>query len=379
MRRAFALNVLWGRANPVIYDARFEFASDAAAPLSSPYTEGLYSLTPIQVDGQLSISSGQLQIPQQATPNYGDLGYYYGPVTRVCGRTVIYEITRTGGVSNKEILIGWGSAANALATTLRHGIYLSGVNLFNWNNGGAFSTLLNTSLADSTSYQISIMLRTSGFAAWIKGGVFAAQRLLCVIDNVNTASMYATLDAYNATATEDYLRFRTLPAPFDSDYGFATFTDTSLASGDAFVGSADALKRFEFTLSGAPSAGDEVAMYYRGDAVNGLKITAKRNAGNTAWDLQFRKVTASVESTPAGWTDVTGIGTPDLVEVYCDGSTHFFNTRASAVFTKRGNTVTLNYQNTNTAMGIVAAAGTTLTRVTDFALTSSVYNELDRL
>lgn len=361
------------------WDAHFEFATDVAAPLTSPYTEGAHSLTLVQVDGQLSISGGALQIPQQATPAFGDLGYYSESWARVTGRAVLYQINRTGGAGNKEIIFGWGSAANVQATAVRHGIYMAGVNIFNWVNGGASATLLSASFADSTSYQIYIWLRSSGYAAAIKGGVFSAWRLLTVVDSITTTPMYGVLTSTTATATEDYARFRVLPAPFDSDYGFATFTDTTLTSGDAFTGSADALKRFEFTLPGAPSAGDEIAMYYRGDATDGCKIVVKRNAGNTAWDFRFRKVEAGVESTPAGWTDVAGVGTPDLIEVYCEGSVHFFNTRAGAVFTKRGNTITLNWQNTNTAMSVVTASGTTLTRVTDFPLTGAVYSELDRL
>jgi len=161
------------------------------------------------------------------------------------------------------------------------------------------------------------------------------------------------------------------------NYDLATFTDVTLASNDTFTGTADAVNIFDFTLNGSPSAGDAVSMYYRGDDVNGWVVRAKRNAGNTAWDLQVRTIASSVESTPAGWTDVTGIGSVVQMMAVAFGTTHMFYTLTSTTYTKRGATLSVSNQDTATGMKLITASGTTLTRLSSFPRTSSNYSPLD--
>src|SRR3990172_1150048 len=80
---------------------RDEFTLAAGAPLASPRTcePGPGQLTLVQTDGQFSVVNGQLVIPEQATPTYGDLGFYGGAFVRQLGRTLVCEITPTGGTA----------------------------------------------------------------------------------------------------------------------------------------------------------------------------------------------------------------------------------------------------------------------------------------
>lgn len=364
-------------SNTIVLDE--EFAIAESAPVATPHicSPGPGTLVFTQNDGQFSISSGKLQIPQQATPVFGDLGYVSQSINRTIGMAVRYELTRTGGGANKEIIVGWASSNSLSTSLLRHGIYLSGVNIFFWASAGAFTPLVSTSFADSTSYQIAIVLRSPGSFAFIKGGVFTNWTLLWVDDLVSTAGMFATLNNFTATATEDYGHANQLPSPFNSNNGIATFVNTSLASGNTFTGTADGLAYFEFTQSGSPLALDEIALYYRTvDTNNSWKAYLQRNAGNTAWDFRLDSISLGV---PTNRIAVTGVGAVNGIGVIFDGSKHNCFTRNGSTWTKRGSEVNVSFQNTTTGMAIAGAAGTVFTKLAEWARTSSLYNVLDTI
>lgn len=346
----------------------FLFPTDVAAPISSPYTEGIGNLNITDGSSRLSVSSGSLQLAA-ATYAAGDPRALTDSLARARGRALVAKVTPAGAGA----ILGVGFTGG---TTITSGYYF-----VNSNEIRAFDTAGINSIgawANGTAYQLTVVERDPGALLFIKGGVYTTWTLFYVGKTISTA-MTAGITAMAAAAGNgvaiDYLKVVDLPAPFNQQYGLATLNDTTVASGDTFTGTADGHHEFFFTLNGSPSANDEVVLEYRRtDANNCVRAKVKRNAGNTAWDFQVRSVSGGVESTPAGWTDVTGVGTPDMIGVNVVGTTHRFFTKAVATTTKRGATITLSHQDTAAGLGVTAAAGTTLSSVDSWPYTSGTYD-----
>lgn len=161
------------------------------------------------------------------------------------------------------------------------------------------------------------------------------------------------------------------------NFDAATFRDTSVATGDTFTATADAISDFEYTVPASPSANDEISLdFRRQNSTNKFRLILKRNAGNTNWDIQLRLVTAGTPSTPSGWADVTNVGTTNALKVIASGSSISVYSRTTLTWTKRGNTITNTNLQTQTDLEAEAVSGTTLTSVVSYPISSSNYSFL---
>lgn len=382
-RRGIGIGLLGGAA-PLVYLLRDEFTTDDSAPVDSPRTAepGPGTLTFTQTDGQMSISSGALAFPAQASPGFGDQRFHAASIGRAAGRALLARINITSG-SQVAIEFANSGANWATLAEIQDGLSLyfySGSSLDLLISGGVNNGALG-SWATSTTYDVAIVLRGTGGFIFIKGGLFTNWTLLFVVLNGTTSSnMSPAFWNYNAAGTLEFFRARDVGGVFATDTGIATVRDTSLASGDTFTGTADGIHDFEMTLNGSPSAGDEVSLdFRRQDSNNLIRAIAKRNAGNTAWDLQVRVVTAGTPSTPSGWTDVTGIGSVNAIRVIADVTALRFYTRTTSTWTKRGATLTNSSFQAEAGLAIQAAAGTTLTAVSSYPRTSTAYDVLGQV
>jgi hypothetical protein len=357
--------------SPITYLLRVEFSTDDAAPLTNPYVGEVGSVVPVEVDGTLAASGGVLTNTAQATPAEGDLGFYRSSgFARVAGRVLLVQFTPS--TLNIYPIINWNTSASASSVPTEMNVRVE--NPLGINDTGYIS--LAYALANATAYQFALVLRGTGAFLFVKGGVFTAWTLAWVRTTGSTATLFPSVGYYNGVGTSDFVRVYDLPSPFNSDYGIATFTDTTLTSGDTFTGTADAIVDFEFTLPGAPSAGDEIVVRFRRtDDNNCWKTYVKRNVGNTAWDVFVDSVSAGVPTTRI---TATGVGTPDAMRIISEGSKHDLFTRESGAWTKRGVQANTSHLNTNTDMSITVAAGTTLTRLTSYPRTTFSYSLLDQ-
>lgn len=373
------LLLLSGSAPP--YLLRDDFTTPAAAPLGSPLAAepGPGSWTILDTGNKLSKSGGLfvlngMQVSSTATPDpRASMSF-----ARVAGRAFAVKFS----YSAERVMMGWYNTAGADLNDISVSFQILS-SVFQLMNISGNTGINVGATATATDYQVVFVVFATGGAFFAKGGADSSWALKALVRVGTAAIIYATFTAFSVSAaySPDTARVVDLPSSFQSAANLSVFTDTTLASGDSFTGSADGITEYAFTLSGAPSANDEGAVLYLRwiDDNNCVRFIVKRNAGNTAWDLQFRKVTGGVETTPAGWTDVTGVGTPDLLWVKHVGSVYDAYTQASGVQTKRGAQVTLNFQNTTTGIEIKATVGATLTRVANYAYNSAIYTaELDK-
>jgi hypothetical protein len=132
-----------------------------------------------------------------------------------------------------------------------------------------------------------------------------------------------------------------------------------------------------FALNGAPAA-DEIAVrlnYRVQDANNKWTAYIKRNAGNTAWDYLVDSVSSGVVTNRV---TVTGVGSPTTLRQVYAGSLHDAYSLVTTTWTKRGSQVSLSHMNTETAINVEFAAGTTVSGLRSLPRTSAAYAELDR-
>lgn len=323
--------------------------------------------------GDLTISSDQL-VFDGTQSGLGDPFIVWPTFTRAGGVGVFYRVTFPANDNQAYFGLefsGPGSTpADAYLRTNTAGTLLYG-------GGISYSISIPATYAAGV-YDLAFVLGDSSQTALFMRAGAGAWRLAWVDDVRNSTPIRLHLAKHNGNDSGHTVQragMRYLAAPFATNYGYATLNDATLSSGDTFTGDADGFKRFDFTLNGSPSANDRGAVleWRRQDADNMWRAMIVRNAGNTAWDFQVRTVSGGSESTPSGWTDVTGVSTPDGIAVLSDGSTQAFYTRAGSVWTKRGATLTVNYLPLETGMGITAVSPVALTRVLSFPLEDASY------
>ena len=181
-------------------------------------------LTVVEVDGTLAIVSNRCAFTAQATPAWGDQGFYSQAITRALGRgllaTVNVDTTNAewGGIAfldSADVNITSGAGSRWLLRTAGTGFI--GIAF------GVSSIGVEAYLA-STDYSIAIILggydsnglpwrngqvATSylyGAGYYIKGGAFANWTLLWRADEGNTATLYAIHSNYSQTGTLDNFR-----------------------------------------------------------------------------------------------------------------------------------------------------------------------------
>jgi hypothetical protein len=352
----------------LVYLLDDEFTTDDAAPVTTPRTcePGPGVLKIGQPANEISIASG---IIQASAGNTSGTVFVVGNVTFAHGAGRCLKLVAAKNAGSSSSFVGWANSNVTLTSawrgTLEEGFYRDIAT-------GAFiappaGTTLSSTAADYC------FVRNADGGVW----VFKDSLLVWVDDGNGTAALYPLVfhsSVVASTPQASAIRMTDLPGVWTLSRGIVVFTDTTLLSNDTFTGVADGLHEFEFTLPGSPAANDEIVLQYRRlDSSNYWKATIKRNAGNTAWDFLLDSVSGG---TPTNRITVTGVGTPDKLRAIANGSLHDCYTRAAGAWTKRGSQINISHQNTQVGMGITAVAGTTLTRVSSWARSSSAYDVL---
>lgn len=356
--------------NPVVWLLLDQFITDDAAPVTSPRTcePGPGSVQFTDTENLLNIAGGEVSMSAVNTVTNTPLVEAAAMFARATGRLFQARAKRssTVGANNLTPWIGWRTNAGE---SILPGESSTNSQIF------PGSVPIREFVTVNVYNLYSIVLRSAG--CWI----FLDNKLVWVNLNDTTANMNPGI-RQNSTGRRgmvvDYIGIRDLlpAAVWGNDFGIAAMTDTTIVSNDTFTGTADAINDFNFTLPGTPAANDEVTMEYRRlDANNKWKAYMKRNAGNTAWDFLLDSVAAG---TPTNRITVTGVSA-DLIRVIAEGTKHDCYTRSGSTWTKRGSQVDVSHQDGETGMAIVAVAGTTLSRITSWSRSSSLYSELSRM
>lgn len=250
----------------------FAFGRDLSAPLASPYTESgaVGSLTLVQTDGQLSTSGGTLSFPAQATPAWGDQGFY-SPVglARKAGRALLATIRFSAIDVLNGYIVGLGSAANLTVSNLQQDFNFNSQKFAFWN-GTINANDLDGDLATAVDYPFAVVMRgTGGFLLLQIGGAWT---VLWVDAKQTFSPAYPLLSNYGHVGTIDNFRVVDLPSPFNGDYGIVTQRLAGARSaGDTFSHTADCL--VEWTAITLTSAGVIDLRLRQQDATNYWQVT----------------------------------------------------------------------------------------------------------
>lgn len=269
------------------YLIRDQFATDAAAPLTTPRTcePGPGTLTLVQTDGQFSIVGGAFTFPAQGTPVWGNQGAYGASLARVAGRALLGTL-RFSALGANGGFIGFGGASAVFTDLISAGIF--------WYSGGVAavladgSTPLSGALATATDYQCAVILRATGSFVLIKGGAFTNWALLWVDAAGSGATGRPKFGNKDLAGTLDDFRVLDLPA-------FATdpYTENhsgSQSAGQTFVHAADG--QVEWIETTRPSAASTLIFFRYQDASNYWQAEV-----NSSGDFLLKEVVAGVPTT----------------------------------------------------------------------------------
>jgi len=209
------------QAAPLVWLLYDEFTTDESAPLASPRTcePGPGTLTAVETDGTLAISSGELVFTAQSTPSWGDLGFHCTAQTRDSGLGLHVKANLT---TWEECGIGWhGAAAVADPDSAEHAIQ---ANTTNGRFDDENATPIITGLSASTDYNLLQVLRSVGCHYVLDG------ELLWVDDAGATSTLYPMFAGLDGAGSLDDLGVVDLPANgyTDWDADFSTVTDSEV-------------------------------------------------------------------------------------------------------------------------------------------------------
>jgi len=223
----------------------------------------------------LSISGGTLV---SANPNssWGNPGIWYSAITRAAGLTLVGTIQKSGSA-----YAGFGFFPSVPYTTQPTTATVG----FRLNAGATFPFLANpdggqVAELDNGTYNMAIVLRTTGAYYYIKGGTYTNWTLLSISSLLSTATLFPGISEYNnAFPTADNIRIPTatwLPQPIASD-GFSGSTTDGLGHTEANGGSGFAWTDSVGTWQSSSNIASATALT-GGIAVRTLNATAGANS-----------------------------------------------------------------------------------------------------
>lgn len=349
-----------------------DFNTDAAAPLPSPYTEES-TATLVQIDGQFSKSSGALQFPAQATPVWGDQGFYrVNTFARSAGLAIVGKFNLS---TVNQLFVGFGNGAGAGLTNIVDLSPLAfGSALSLANSGGNFPVA--AALSTATDYYLAVVALSAGSAFYIKGGTFTDWTLL-FHTNIATADLAPTFSNLSSAGALDYIHVGQIAASHALASGIKfTLDQATPAINTSYVGEDDGVTTLYYTLPGAPALNDRVEFSYNyTSADDRWRITLIWDGSQ--WNIALYSIISTV--TTAQIT-VNNIGSTNAIRIIRRGNTHRLYTRnTSNVWTKRGADIS-NAAHVGVATTRIFTAGTwTLATLTAAPSTDAAYAVLDEV
>ena len=355
------------------YLLRVEFATDDPAPLTSPYGDGVGSITVVETDGSFAASGGTLTYTAQASPAWGDQRFYGAGVTRQAGRALktLFRYTTAGQAvyfcafaqSNNP---GFGAAAG-----IDNGFAKASGTSINYAASAALvgGGLTMEVLASATDYQTVVVLRSAG--AFYFSKLSGSWKLVWVDAAGSTATVYPIFGNYDSAGSLDYFRLGDLPAPFTTDHGIATLNVASPSG--SYTATADQI--IEMTLTAPGSITTEAGFRFRVVDANNYW----RAYFNTSGAFRVDSVEAGVATNRISVAGVISGGQARTIRVISDGTAQDAFSLASATWTKRGSQLTNDIHTTATGIATDVGAGWTVSNFRSYPVESPQYNVLDRL
>lgn len=366
------VTVLRSGGSPITYQLKVEFATDDAAPLTSPYVGETGSLTVVETDGTFAVSGGTLTYTAQTTAAWGDQRFYGAGVTRQAGRTLktLFRYSTAGQAvyfcafaqSNNP---GFGSAAG-----IDNSIAKASGTTINFAAGAALvAGHTFEALSSNTAYEVAVVLRSAG--AFYFSKLSGSWKLMWVDAAGTTATVYPMFGNFDSAGTLDYFRVGDLPAPFTTDNGIATL-NVSSPSG-SYTGTADQI--IEMTLTAPGTITTEAGFRFRVvDASNYWRAYF-----NTSGAFRVDSVEAGVATNRINVAAVISAGQTRTIRIISDGTAQDAFSLSGSTWTKRGSQLTNDIHTTATSIETDVGAGWTAANLRSYPRTSTGYNVLDSL
>lgn len=329
----------------------------------------------VQVDGQFSIVSGELVIPAQATPQWGDQGYRTNAnYARAAGLALITEITMTAN-SNGLFAAAFGSdtafgaGASINPTNFDAGsLSLNSTSTNFWY--GTNQINLAVTLAVDTAYQYAIVLRATGCYLFIK--ISGTWRLVYVDSSQTATNLYGKISNYDNASKVNKFWLRQLENALGTD-SIATLNQTNPPNGTIYTSNivADAFHEMVTTCPNPLS----------GEAALNFKVINDSNKWklylNATGQFRLDTVSAGVPTNRLSVNSVGAAGGVRTLQIRSSANLHDCYSVASGIPTKRGGTINNTHQQTTAG---VSATFTdyTVSRLSQWPQNSSNFDELDR-
>lgn len=349
------------------------FATDDAAPLTSPYAGELGSLTIVETDGTFTVSGGVLTYTAQTTAAWGDQRFYGAGVARQAGRTLktLFRYSTAGQAvyfctfaqSNNP---GFGSAAG-----IDNGIAKASGTTINYAANAALIAggITFEALSSNTAYEVAVVLRSAG--AFYFSKLSGSWELMWVDSAGSTATVYPMFGNFDSAGSLDYFRLGDLPAPFTTDNGIATVNAASPSG--SYTGTADQI--IEMTLTAPGTITTEAGFRFRVVDANNYW----RAYFNTSGAFRVDSVEAGVATNRINVAAVIGAGQTRTIRIVSDSTAQDAFSLASATWTKRGSQLTNDIHTTATGITTDVGAGWTAADLRSYPRTSPQYAIFDSL
>ena len=287
-----------------LYLIRDEFTDTVAAGAvnGTAATPGPGARKVTDTNSKMSIGSDLLTTVTGGAAT-GDPGLWYASLTRAAGRLCTASLTYTSAIGFQ---IGFDSDQTAASLYSING---SGTALRTTSNGGVAQVTVGA-IAVSTTYKFAMILRASGFAAFVKGGAFTNWTLVWLDTVSGSTPLYPTISANSTTNawSSDYFRVPRdlwLPVPLASD-GFASSFGTTDGQGHA-------------ETSGVGAGGDGKTWTHNTYSVSGGKaINTPSTGSETIVNGTFAADTNWTKGGASPWTISGGVAVASAVSAAAD-------------------------------------------------------------
>lgn len=293
-------------------DLQDTFVNDTPAPLAGSRVADIIGAATIRDSAsRWSILNGELQ-PNGATVANNDPGYNQAAgAVRAAGYMLKARVKRVSAYGTDALklaspAIGFFTTAGGTNFNLFAGLLFLNNGRFNAYSQNV-SVGLSTPDADGsdTYFELGIILRSAGYIGIVNG------KIAFVSSDGNFTPAYATIASVTVNRHPpaiDSVQVNPLNAPWDVDYGVASYQKTTPAANDTFTHEADCWITFQ--ISTLPSSGNIELLVRRTDDNNCYRIRVA-SSGTVTVDLM-------VAGAPTLKCTLTNCQALDWISVYFD-------------------------------------------------------------
>lgn len=361
------MTMLRGGGAAIQYLLKVEFATDDAAPITSPYPGEVGSLS-VVTPAEISVTGGDL-VFTNATSRAAIA--HSGNQARVNGLALVTRAGQgTGTTHNIEVGV-LDTANNRLfcISPRTGGGYITtntDANYINYYQGSA--ELLSLAL---TRYALIVHADggVSVFEDYNSAWTHLWREYTNTDANIRLGIWPWTLAGGSSTVLANYFRVGLLPYPFNGEWATAYAASPS----GSYTGTGDQL--LDVTLTAPGTISTEAGVKYRVQDVNNYW----RVYFNTSGALRVDSVEAGVATNRANVAGMISGSATRRVRVIMYGSTQRIFTETAGVWTQRASVTGNATFSTQTGITTDVGAGWTAADLRSYARTSPQYSILDRL